>query len=549
VPRRDRLFAPAHLAPVLLLAAAALFAQTAPPADDNSATVAGVVVNTVTGEPVPRAHVMLNGYAAGKQRSYGAMTTAEGKFSITGLPAGNYNAMAERVGFVVDHRMPNSLALNSADHKDEVTLKLTPNGAIAGTVVDADGEPVEHCDVMAESGRGSQGSTTDAQGRFRIAGLAPGKYRIQATPQEGRLPPEIRTDGTVEAHYSPTYYPNSLDRAGAAKVSVQGGVEAAGNEIRLVRTPIVCVNGRVTGVPPGAENVQLVANEKRDNVRDFGFVGRFGGGWSGARVKKDGTFAIWRLAPGPYRIGAHWNGPAAQMVAAPVDVVVGDSNIDGVELRMVPAASLSGQVEFESDYAKPPAAEGKPMDGRQAPQQVVLQGLDGINGGAVAQVEANGAFTLEKVLPGRYRVNWNDGRGYITSMRLGQSEIAGPILDLSNGAAGATLTVVVSTQYGSVSGSVEANGASTAGMIVALLPADQSSAGRSWWQTSGVASDGSYSINSVIPGSYRLAVIAQEDLNGVMQGGDEWDDYAPVMETVAIAVGDQVTQNLKLLAR
>jgi hypothetical protein len=53
----------------------------------------------------------------------------------------------------------------------------------------------------------------------------------------------------------------------------------------------------------------------------------------------------------------------------------------------------------------------------------------------------------------------------------------------------------------------------------------------------------------VIPGSYRLAVIAQEDLNGVMQGGDEWDDYAPVMETVAIAVGDQVTQNLKLLAR
>jgi hypothetical protein len=529
-------------------APAALFAETAPPADDNSATVAGVVVNAVTGEAVPRAHVVLNGYAGGKQRSYGAMTTAEGKFSITGLPAGAYNAMAERVGFVVGQRMPNSLALNSADHNDDVTLKLTPAGAIAGTVVDPDGEPVENCTVMAESGRNSLSSTTDAQGRFRIVALAPGKYRLQAMPRETRLPPEIRTDGTVEAHYSPTYYPNSLDRTGAATIAVQGGGVAAGNEIRLVRTPIVCVSGRVTGVPPGAENIQLIANEKRDNVRGFGFI-RSGGGWTGTRVKKDGTFAIWRLAPGPYRIGAHWNGPAGPMAAAPVDVVVGDSSVDGVELRMVAAAGLSGQVEFESDYAQPASAEAKPMGGRQPPQQVVLQGLDGNSGGAVAQVEATGAFALDKVLPGRYRVNWNDGRGYIKSMRLGQSEIAGSILDLSNGVAGATLTVVVSAQFSSVSGTVDANGASTAGMIVALLPADQSSAAMIRWQSSGIASDGSYSIHSVIPGPYHLAVVAQDDLNGVMQGGNEWDEYAPVMETVTIAAGDQLTHDLKTLAR
>ena len=551
VPRRDssrRLFAPSHCAPILLLATA-LFAQTSPPADDNSASVAGVVVNAITGEPVPRAHVMLNGYADGKQRSYGAMTTAEGKFAITGLPAGNYNAVAERVGFVVDQRASYVVELKSADHQNDLTLKLTPAGAISGTVVDADGEPVEHCSVMAQSGRGSQGSTTDAQGRFRIAGLMPGKYRIQATPQEGRLPPEIRTDGTVETHYSRTYFPNSLDEAGAAKVAVQGGAEAAGNEIRLVRTPIVCVSGRVTGIPPGAENIQLMANEKRDHVRGFGFAGYGGGGWTGARVKKDGTFAIWRLTPGPYRIGAQWNGPAGQMAAAPVDVVVGDSNIDGLELRMVAAANLTGQVEYESDDARPDApAEGKPAGARRGPP-IYLQGFDGTNLAVFGIADANGAFTLEKVLPGRYRVSWNGGRGYIKSMRLGQSEIASSILDLSNGVAGATLTLVVSTQFGSVSGTVDANGASTDGMVVALLPADQSPFGMNRWQSGTIGSDGSYALSSLVPGPYRLVVVAQDDLIGVMQGGDEWDEYAPVMETVTIASGDKATQDLRILAR
>jgi len=507
------------------------------------------VVNAVTGEPVSRAHVMLFGFADGKQYRYGAMTTADGKFSVTGLPGGNYGMSASRPGFVAGQRGSASLTLKPGDHKDDVTLKLTPTGSIAGTVVDADGEPMENCNVMAESGRGGQASQTDAQGRFRIGGLTPGKYRIKATPEEPLTPPEIRTDGTVEAHFSQTYYPSALDQAGAAKISVEAGNEAAGNEIRLVRTPIVRVSGRVTGIPPGADNVALLAQRGRDINQGFSVPFVRNSGWSGTgHVKKDGTFALWRLTPGPYRVGAQWTSPTGQMSAAAlVDIVVGDSNIDGIELRMVAAADLTGQVEYESDEAKPhmPAEETQPA--RRPKPQLQLQGIDGNNWAATGQVDSAGAFTVDKVVPGRYRVMSFGGPGYVRSMRLGTTEIAGNILDLSNGAAGVALTIVVSTQYGSVSGTVQTDGKTAAGLQVVLLPDSQETGGG--FQAGSIGADGSYSVNTVVPGTYKLAVIAQDDLGPILQGGDEWDAYAPVTETVTIGAGDKVTQDLKILTQ
>jgi hypothetical protein len=551
LPRRT----PRPRALILVLAtSAALFAQSEPPADQNTASVEGAVVNSVTGEPVLRAHVTVGGFARGKQQSYGAMTTAEGKFSITGLPGGNYYLQASRLGFILEQRGPNQLLLKPGDHKDDAILKLTPTGSIAGTVVDAEGEPVENCTVFAESQRGGQASQSDAQGRFRIGGLMPGKYRIKATPGEEQTPPEIRTDGTLEVHYGETYYPSALDETGGAKVSVDAGTEAAGNEIRLVRTPIVRVSGKVTGIPQGAENVNLIVQKKPDNGRGFGFGFSFArnSGWSGgAQVKKDGTFALWRLVPGPYRITAQWNSPTGQMAAsAPVDVVVSDSNIDGIELRMMAAADLKGQMEYESDDAKPAAPADQTQPARRAVPQVNLQGIDGTNGGASGRIDSAGAFSLEKVVPGRYQVMmWNGGGGYIKSMRLGTTEIAGDLLDLSNGAAGGVLTLVVSTQYGSVSGAVQTDGAATAGRRVLLLPDSEDAGGRTRLQFGNIGADGSYSFNSVVPGTYKLAVIAQDDINPILQGGDEWDAYASVTETVTIHAGEKATQDLKVLTR
>ena len=532
---------------LLLAVTAALLAQNAPAADPATASVEGVVVNAVTGEPVPRVHVTLNRYSGDQPGSYGAMTTAEGKFSVTGLAAGNYSIGANRLGFIFDGRGVGSFVLKAGDHKTDLALQLTPSGSIAGTVVDADGQPVEGCNVMAEPNRGGQSSQSDAQGRFRIGGLAPGKYKIKAQPNEPRTPPEIRTDGTMEAHYSETYYPSALDATGGSTIAVQAGSETSGIEIRLVRTPVVEVSGKITGAPPGAENVGV--NAQRWQEARPPWNARFIGWNTGTSVKKDGTFSFWRLAPGQYRIQARWNSPAgASMASAPVDVVVADSDVDGIELRLMAAADLTGQVEYESDDAKPQAPADESRQGRQRPPQLMLQGIDGTMGSMNGQVDSTGAFTFEKVLPGHYRVMWVGGRGYVKSVRLGSSELAGSILDLSNGVAG-PLTLVISAQYGSVSGTVDTGDAPATGFRVVLLPDSDESAGFMVTRHVPVRSDGSYSLDALPPGTYKMAAVAESELNDVLQGGEEWEAYAPVTETVTIHAGDKATQDLRVLQK
>jgi hypothetical protein len=95
---------------------------------------------------------------------------------------------------------------------------------------------------------------------------------------------------------------------------------------------------------------------------------------------------------------------------------------------------------------------------------------------------------------------------------------------------------------------VQSDGASTAGLVVVLLP-DGHETGGGMFQSSSIGADGSYSVNPVIPDTYKLAVIAQDDINGILQGGDEWDAYAPVTEIVTIHAGEKTTQDLKILAR
>src|SRR5450755_2568995 len=197
-------------APVwLLLAAAGVgLAQTQPPpADEKPASVEGEVRNSVSGMPVERAHVSLRRYNNGGWDKYGALTSADGKFSIMGIPAASYQVTLDRVGYVAPLEVTRTqVGLKAGEKKDNLNLKLVPVGTISGRVLDADGQPVDGLTVQAEQGGRSQRiGVTDDRGQFRIGGLSPGKYRVRAVPQSLPVPPEIRTDGTTEVYYAATY--------------------------------------------------------------------------------------------------------------------------------------------------------------------------------------------------------------------------------------------------------------------------------------------------------------------------------------------------------
>jgi hypothetical protein len=338
--------------------AALTFGQTIPvaPPRDQPASVEGEVRNAIDGSPIERAHVSVGRFTSGEQERYGALTNVEGRFAISNLPAGNYSLLVDRVGFI-DMNGPGSptLALKAGEKKDAMKLKLTPTGAITGRVLDGDGKPVEFIQVRAESGgRWDKGGVTDDRGVYRIGGLRPGKYRVRAMPQEMPMPPEIRTDTTVEVHYSATYHPSALEAKAATRVLVGAAADVPGIDIHMVRTPILHISGKVSGMPPGAENVSVMLHSP-DGVGN------------GALVRQDGSFEVWRPAPGKYTVQAGYYGSGAQLSSAPVEIEIGDSDVENLALQLMAAEDIHGQVDYLDEDARNPP-QPNPLPGQLGQQ-------------------------------------------------------------------------------------------------------------------------------------------------------------------------------------
>ncbi len=329
---------------ICLAACAAAIAQSGTPSEEKLASLEGVVTQSLSGAPLPRVQVHLTGTGEAAQE-FGASTGPDGKFSIASIPKGSYTVTVKHAGFVMpparDGRRAIELLLQAGEKKEGFTVKLTPTGAISGRVTGVEGVPIEGSSVMADDGSGEgPAALTDENGNFRIGGLAPGKYRVRAGPEWLPFQMETRTDGTEQVHYSATYFPNALDRAGATRVQVAPDSEAGGTAIQLVRTPIVRVSGAVLGVP---RNMKINIMLTRD------------GDTTGVGAKLDGTFQVWNLGPGKYRLEGQAFGTGRTLPTTVAEFELAGSNVDNIQLRVLPPIELSGKVTFEDDRARPPA--------------------------------------------------------------------------------------------------------------------------------------------------------------------------------------------------
>ena len=303
----------------------------------HNAVVEGVVLNSVTHQPVSHAHVSLRGASVsvtGREinRAYYAMTGQDGRFALRRLAAGNYRLWATHVGFVGDALGEESAAcvLHGRETRT-VASEITPGAVISGRVVDGNGNPAPRVEVEAEDDSlpldrflHHRFATTDENGLYRIHGLRPGHYRIRAAIHYGGVPPEIREDGAPDDNYGATYYPGTLVESAAQRVQANGGRETEGVDIRLNRAPILRITGRVASDPAGTlpTRVQLL-------YRDNGFAGE-------TRVASDGTFVLWRVQPGKYQITAYGGEPGREFAGKPVEIDVGGNSLEGVALSLLP---------------------------------------------------------------------------------------------------------------------------------------------------------------------------------------------------------------------
>ena len=178
-------------------------------------TVTGTVIDAVTGEPIRKAVVQINGP---QQRT--TFSDGDGRFQFEAVPAGSISLSAQKPGYFGEQELRNSVVrqVEVGPKSDSVVLKLTPEGVIAGKVTTTDGAPLEHVPLTLTYLNVREGrrhwepkgnSSTTEDGRFRFANLRPGTYYIAAGPLTPQMDSVFETPQEAEDRLSGRVLPGS----------------------------------------------------------------------------------------------------------------------------------------------------------------------------------------------------------------------------------------------------------------------------------------------------------------------------------------------------
>jgi hypothetical protein len=513
--------------------------------DPNSPThtVSGSVVNSATGEPIPRALVQLMG---GLQRS--DLTDSQGSFRFEGVPEGRATFTTRKPGFFSSEELsrgggrPRAPMMITGD-VSSLVLKLTPEGTVAGIITGEDGEPLEGVRLRLKRQVISNGrkqwearsqATTNDNGEFRAADLIPGTYYMVAQAQRPSTP---RAAAEPNVGYAPSYYPGTLDLASASAIEVRGG-QTVQIEFRLRAQPVYEVAGLVTGMAP---------EQRAANIE---FLNRSGDPLS-ANVHfnpDDASFSA-RLPGGTYTVRAtsfNRQGPAAR-ASATITVA---ANVSGIRLPLLPGATIPVVVktEFTNQQSSPSVGGGIGVVGSSGkPAQtasVQLTGLDGATSvySTYDAADNNAPLTLRNVEPGRYTVQIvPHGPWYVQSAARGQSDVLREDLVVAQGDA-SPIEIVLRDDGGSVAGSATSDNVAVPAVVL-VVPERRSTAPQTQY-----ASERGFTINTLAPGDYLL--FAFDSVDGLEYTNREaLEPYASRATHVTVNSKGNATVTLTLIKR
>lgn len=521
---------------------------------EDKCTVEGSVVNSITGEPLKKAHLSLRPLGAPGGTPYGAETDGAGHFLFDGVDPGRYILSISRNGFVNQQYSPQGssrqsspLDLAAGQKLKQLVVKLSPQGVISGRVLDEDGEPLANANVMCmvlgyQRGRkqlmGRNGASTDDRGEFRLHGLSPGKYILSATyrPPGSADRVATRAPGTepVEQMYPTTFYPNTRGPENASRIEIAPGAQITGLTMTLQRVKAVHVSGHVNTSaikqPARNSNVMLVP---RDNAG----LGTDGMTRVGGRLDPRGNFMIRGVAPGSYLLRADSNDESGRL-SARMPLEVGDSNIDGIELNLQPPGQIHGHVVVEENG-----------DLAGATLSVTLRpktngpGM----GGAGAQLNADHTFVVQNITQDAFDISVNglpDGF-YLKSIRMGQQDVTETGVDFSQGVSADEMTIVVNPNGGEVDGTVQnSQGEIAAGAIATLIPEEAHRSTFWLYKTANTDQNGHFTMKGVRPGKY--SVYAWDDMDsGAYQDPDFVRPHESAGEKLSIDAGAHQNVQLK----
>jgi len=520
------------LLPILALLASLLRAQVP---DAKPGSLEGIVLNSVTSEPVKKAVVTLLGGPATKNITR-ASTDAAGHFRFEDLTPGSYTVSAGGDGFVQSFRGKGVLrpvTVADGQQVQGVSIKLLPLATVTGHVVDDDGDPVIRANVTALRYQYVQGrrqlttvgaGNTDDRGQFEIANLSPGRYYFSATARSMplNLPPRTRWTHPEEV-FPVTYYPSALDAIQATPTDVSAGARL-NIDFRLKKAPAYHVRGKVAGVSGrNAGNLQLA------NSIGFGFP------IDGVTVQEDGSFDKGGNVNGSYTL-TYWRPDGDVMSSVRQKVTVAGQDVNDILLTPSAGLDISGTVSMEGTASS-----------QQLTVQVSLEPVEptGFYRGLGSGVENSGVITIHGVSPEVYRVNvFNTPPGkYVKSIRFGDRDAKNGQIDLTSGVA-APLNIVLGADGGSVSGTVEnADGQPAMSAFVTVVPEGEEAGREDLLKQATSDPNGKFEVRDIAPGKYR--VFAWEEVSdGAVQSAEFRAPFES--KSVSVMIGPSGSESIKL---
>jgi protocatechuate 3,4-dioxygenase beta subunit len=448
--------------------------------DAEGHPVAGADVRAARMEKGRRGFAMI--LAGAPREKPDAVSDAKGVFRLAGLEAGRYRVTAEKEGLV--QKTPVTLDVADDAENRVAPIVLEAGAAVAGIVRNTRGEPIPGADVdVATEGGGPGEVTTDAAGKFRVAGLSAGKSvmifasangfglkQANATPPAEDISIVLDTTGTVrgrvvDADSNSAILDFSLSRS---ESRASGGQAVMGFYMGDEPRSFHSEDGsfELSGVPAGrwsiraeapgyrpaeVSAIEIGAAETKEGVvlslkRGGTVSGRvldaargsavpnaslswrtgapvFGFGGRGQRqtaTDADGRFTFDALPEGKITLDASH----PDYMEASVEVEPDRQN--SVDIALGPGASISGSVV---------GSDGRtPMGGARV--SLDTQGEGGRMGSESTGADGSGAFLFDHLRAGRYQLVAQGGAGTSAAREVVLSDgqqLDGVLLQIARG--------------------------------------------------------------------------------------------------------------------
>jgi len=553
-----------------------LSAQTNQP-EDKEESIRGVVVNSVTHEPVGRALVH------SPDDRFAMFTDSEGRFEFTFPQAdsdkspadesgsadrfrhGGQNLqlmlMAKKPGFLEDHMGIRNRQSDSAGK--EITIPLTPEALIVGRVVLVTSEPSDPIQLelyrrQVQEGRAhwvlSGSAWTKSNGEFRFAELAAGNYKLLTRELLDRDPLTFDPRGQLYG-YPPIYFPNATNFEAAQTIQLAAG-QTLQADISLVRHAYYPVKVTIANVPEIVHGVNIVVSPQGQRSPGFAL------GYNNRSQTIEGL-----LPDGNYTLQASSFAP--NPASGLLNITVRSAPVEGPAMILVSNGSIKVNVKEEFTSGEEGASRSFNVEGNPAefiPQgprrylNVRLEPADDFGQRGTGWLRPpsgpeDDSLVIEGTPPGRYWVKVDTSRGFASAISSGTTDLQHHPLIVGPGGSSAPIEITMRDDTAEIDGTVESLAASPTGsssqvsegssahLYCIPLP-DSSGEFKDIW----VQADGKFGPQQMPPGTYRVLAFDRPQPDLEYRNPEAMKAYDAKGQLVRLIAGQKEHLHLQLVS-